>query len=114
MVKVTDEADFRELLVKESTKKRKLAVNLRGKCHGKEIEDEEMVQGGGIISINNSKEELSNTRAFKFNTVDDIKEILSDLEGFSGRLEPNSKLPVPPYFDQNRISVKTKSQPGIG
>ena len=58
MVKVTDEADFRELLVKESTKKRKLAVNLRGKCHGKEIEDEEMVQGGGIISINNSKEEL--------------------------------------------------------
>lgn len=58
-----------------------------------------MNHGGGIISINNSKEDLKN-RAFKFNTVDDIKEILSDLEGFSGRLEPNLiKLPIPPYFD---------------
>ena len=38
--------------MRANVKKRKLAVHLRGKPHGKEIDDDDFARGGGVISVN--------------------------------------------------------------
>ena len=74
------------MLVRANVKKRKYAVHLRGKPHGKEIDEDDLARGGGIISVD-SKEGFKDQK-FGFNTVDDIKEMLSDMAEFSPGVRP--------------------------